>query len=271
VSSANQPSGAPTAPEPGWPRFALVGLAGGFLSGLFGVGGGIIMVPLLIWLTKMDQRRASATSLAAIVPASLAGAVGYLAGGEVDWWSALFVAIGGIVGSYIGARLLRRIPLVWLRWGFIALLVIIAVRLLLVEPDRAGGTLELTPWTAVALVALGLFIGIASGLFGVGGGIIMVPAFIGLFGMGDLIAKGTSLIAMVPTSVSGTITNLRGRMVRLRQGLIVGVAAMLASFGGVAVAFLLDPRVATLLFVALLAFVIVQLTIRAVRLQRRGE
>ncbi|NUT59194.1 MAG: sulfite exporter TauE/SafE family protein, partial [Agromyces sp.] len=104
-----------------WVRLALVGAAGGLLSGAFGVGGGILMVPLLILFAGMDQRRASATSLAAIVPAALAGSLTYFANGEIDLLAALFVAIGGIVGSWIGSWLLRRLSLGWLRWLFVGL------------------------------------------------------------------------------------------------------------------------------------------------------
>ncbi|WP_394553191.1 sulfite exporter TauE/SafE family protein [Agromyces sp. MMS24-JH15] len=256
-------------------RLVVIGLAGGFLSGLFGVGGGIIMVPLLMWLARLDQRRASATSLAAILPASIAGSIGYLVGGQVDWLAALFVAIGSIAGSWIGALLLRRLPLTVLRWGFIALLVLIAIRMLLVDvPERGEAHIEITPLIAVLLLGFGLFVGIASGLFGIGGGLIMVPVFIGGFGMGDLVAKGTSLLVMIPTSITGTVANVRAKLVDLRQGLTVGIAAVVASFGGVAMSFWLSPDVATWLFVVLLAFVIVQLSIRAIRAQhaarRRG-
>ncbi|WP_165314315.1 TSUP family transporter [Agromyces protaetiae] len=242
ASAAPPAPPAPAAPAPGWVRLAVIGAIGGLLSGAFGVGGGIVMVPLLMWLARMDQRRATATSLAAIVPASIGGAIGYLAGGQVDLLAALFVAIGGVVGSWIGARILRRIPLTWLRWGFIALLVVITVRLLLAVPDRESGHLEITVWIALALVGIGVAVGIASGLFGIGGGTLMVPVFIVLLGMGDLMAKGTSLVVMIPTAVSGTITNVRGGLVDLKQGLTVGLAATIASFGGVAIAFLIPRR-----------------------------
>jgi uncharacterized membrane protein YfcA len=254
-----------------WLRLALIGLAGGFLSGLFGVGGGILMVPLLITFAAMDQRRASATSLAAIVPTAIAGSITYFANGEVDLLAALIVAVGGIVGAWAGARLLRRLPLGWLRWGFIALLVIVAVRLIVVAPERGAGSVDYDVVSVLGLIALGLVVGVASGLFGIGGGLVMVPAFIAFFGMGDLIAKGTSLAAMIPTAVSGTVTNVRGGLVDLRAGLIVGIAATLASFGGVALAFLLPADVAAWLFAALLLVAAVQLAVRAVRAGRAGR
>jgi len=227
------------------------------------------MVPLLITFAHMDQRRASATSLAAIVPTAVVGAITYFVNGEVDVIAALFVAAGGIVGGWLGARLLTRIPITWLRWMFIALLVVVAVRMLFLVPQRADGLVELDALTIVLMVALGFVIGVASGLFGIGGGIIMVPAFIILLGMSDLVAKGTSLAVMIPTAISGTITNARGRVVDLRAGVIVGAAATLASFPGVAIAHLLSPEWSTWLFSALIVIATVQLAVRAVRAQRR--
>jgi uncharacterized protein len=252
-----------------WLRLAAIGAVGGLLSGAFGVGGGILMVPLLITFAGMDQRRASATSLAAIVPTAIVGSITYFANGEVDVVAALFVAAGGIVGSWLGASLLKRLPLGWLRWLFIALLVAVAIRMLFVVPERGSGTVDLDPGTIVALVALGLAIGIASGLFGIGGGLIMVPAFIALLGMSDLVAKGTSLAVMIPTAVSGTITNLRSGIVDLRAGIIAGIAATVASFGGVWIAHLLSPEWATWLFAALVVIAAVQLSVRAIRSQQK--
>lgn len=250
-------------------RLALIGAAGGLLSGAFGVGGGILMVPLLITFANMDQRRASATSLAAIVPTAVVGAITYFASGEVDVIAALFVAAGGIVGGWLGARLLKRIPLTWLRWMFIALLIVVAVRMLFVVPVRGDSDIEFDALTIIGMVALGLVIGVAAGLFGIGGGIIMVPAFIMLLGMSDLVAKGTSLAVMIPTAVSGTVTNTRSGIVDLRAGAIAGVAATVASFGGVAIAHVLSPEWSTWLFAALIAIAAVQLAIRAVRAQQK--
>jgi uncharacterized membrane protein YfcA len=246
-------------------KLAITGVIGGLLSGAFGVGGGILMVPLLINLVGMDQRRAAATSLVAIIPASLAGSLTYLARGQVDVPAAVLLAVGGVVGSLLGTRLLRRLPLALLRWMFIALLVIVAIRMLLVVPPRGDGAIEITWITAVLLVGVGLFIGVASGLFGIGGGVIAVPALIALFGAGDLIAKGTSLLFMLPTAVSGTVSNVRARAVDLRSGLIVGIAATLASFGGVALAFVMPPLVSSVLFALLLLAAAAQLAIRAWR------
>ena len=242
----------------------LVGAIGGFLSGMFGVGGGIIMVPLLVWLIGLDQRHASATSLIAIVPSAVAGSIQYAVAGHLDLVAGLLIAAGGIAGSLVGTRLLKTLPLGWLRWLFIALLLVTAIRLLFEVPSR-GSDIVLSPGVIAGLVALGLVMGVASGLFGIGGGVIAVPVLITLFGASDLVAKGTSLLAMIPTALTGSVANTRNGLVRPLDGIIAGLAATAASFGGVAVAFLLSPQVASVLFAVLLVVAITQLVIRAIR------
>lgn len=246
-----------------WLVLALIGLVGGLLSGAFGVGGGIIMVPLLIALAGMDERRAASTSLVAIIPASSVGVITYLIQGHVDVIAGMIIAIGAVVGAVIGSRLLHRIPLTWLRWMFITLLLVIAARLLLVAPIRGEG-LELTWYVGLGYVALGLIMGIASGLFGIGGGVIAVPGLIAVFGVSDLIAKGTSLLVVIPTGIVGTLAHLRRGGVDVPAGIVVGVAATAASAPGVALALVIPPKLSGILFAVLLLLAAIQLIITAI-------
>jgi uncharacterized protein len=245
----------------------FVGVLGGILSGLFGVGGGIIMVPLLMTLARMDQRRASATSLAAIVPTTIVGAVTYGVAGHLDLVAGIAIAVGGIGGSLVGTRLLRTLPLGWLRWLFVALLVLVAIRLFFEVPGRGSG-IEYTWYAVLALIGLGLVMGVASGLFGIGGGVIVVPVLVALFGASDLLAKGTSLLAIIPASVTGTVANVRAHLVSLVDGLLVGIPAALASLLGAALAFLLPAQVSTILFAILILGAVAQMVVRALRKQR---
>ena len=242
----------------------LIGAIGGVLSGAFGVGGGIIMVPLLTTVAGLDHRRASATSLVAIIPAALVGTVTYGLAGHLDLIAVLLIAIGGVAGTFIGTRLLRRLSIRWLRWLFIGLLLLVAVRLFFEIPVRSG-VIPLTPVSIPGLLALGVIMGIASGLFGIGGGVIVVPILVALFGAGDLLAKGTSLLAIIPGAVTGTIRNARAGLVDVIDGTIVGVTAAAASFGGVAIASALSPQLGTILFAVLLLAATAQLLVRAIR------
>ena len=239
------------------------------MSGAFGVGGGIILVPLLVSFVGLDQRSAAATSLLAILPTAIAGSITYLANGEVDYIAAAFIAAGAIVGAIIGSALLKRIPIAILRWLFIALLIAVAVRMFLEDPVR-GEPLALTPVLAIAYVGLGLVMGIASGLLGVGGGIIAVPALVALFGISDLVAKGTSLLVMIPTTLSGTLRNRSSGLVQVRTGLIVGAAAAVASIGGAFIALGIPAKAASIAFAVFLVGIAIHMTIRAIKAQRSG-
>jgi uncharacterized membrane protein YfcA len=90
-------------------KLLAIGLGGGVLSGLLGVGGGVIMVPLLVFWAGFRQRQAHAISLGAIIPISVAGIATYGVAGEVRYWQALGLAAGSIVGARIGAGFLARI------------------------------------------------------------------------------------------------------------------------------------------------------------------
>lgn len=111
-------------------RVLVLGIAAGAISGLFGVGGGVIVVPgLVIWM-GLDQRRAAATSLATITATALAAVVLFGNAEAVDWGDAGFLLIGSAAGARLGARYLDLIPAKWLSWGFAGLMVIAAARLL---------------------------------------------------------------------------------------------------------------------------------------------
>ncbi|HQY33175.1 sulfite exporter TauE/SafE family protein [Actinotalea sp.] len=247
-----------------WITLAAIGAVGGLLSGALGVGGGILMVPLLIGLARMDDRRASTTSLAAIVPTALAGSLTYLARGQADLTLGAILAVGGVAGSWLGTWLLHRTPLPRLRWMFVGLLVLVAVRMVLTVPTR-GAALELTPAAGLALVAVGVFMGVTSGLFGIGGGLVLVPALVLLFGVDNLLAQGTSLLVMLPTAATGTLANLRTGRVDAREGAVVGLTATATSFAGVAIAFAVPARAATIVFAVLVLVAAAQLAHRALR------
>lgn len=258
-------------PRPRGARFVLscigVGLAAGLLSGLFGVGGGTVIVPMLVLLLGFDQRLAAGTSLAAIVPTATVGVISYAVHGSVAWVPALILAAAAVVGAQIGTWLLARVSQTALRWGFVGFLVVVIVMLFVVVPSR-DAELVLTWGTGAGLVVLGVITGILAGLLGVGGGVIVVPALMILFGTSDLIAKGTSLLMMIPTAISGTVGNVRRGNVDLRAAALVGVAACTTTALGAWIATLLDPAVAGILFAVFLTFIAVQMAVRAVRSRR---
>ena len=111
-------------------RLILIGLAAGFFSALFGVGGGIIIVPLLLLVGRWELRSASATSLAAIGITATAGVAAYVLHGDVQADYAALLGVPAAVGALGGASLQQRLPVRTLSYAFAILLVGIAVDLL---------------------------------------------------------------------------------------------------------------------------------------------
>jgi len=128
----------------GWP-YLLLGIGSGVLSGLFGVGGGIVMVPALILLAGLTQKSAQAMSLAIMVPMALIGALRYRFNPEVrmDLVIALWMVIGGLGGSLAGASIAGALPGTFLRKCFAVFMICVAVHLLLTSEKtgvNAGAT-----------------------------------------------------------------------------------------------------------------------------------
>jgi uncharacterized membrane protein YfcA len=112
-------------------RLVVIGLLAGFFSALFGVGGGIVVVPLLILVAHYSERPAMATSLAAIGLIALVGAVSYAFHGELKPGAAAVVGLPAAVGAVAGASLQQRLASRTLSLGFAALLAVIGVWLLI--------------------------------------------------------------------------------------------------------------------------------------------
>ncbi len=254
--------------RPGFIPLVAVGLAAGVLSGLFGIGGGTIIVPALALWLGMDQRHAAGTSVFAILPTATVGAISYAVQGNVDWVAALCLAIGIVIGAQVGSALLARFRNAALQWIFMGFLLVVIVSLWFVVPQRSA-EIDINALTISMLVLTGFITGIASGLIGVGGGVIVVPVLMFFFSANDLVAKGSSLVMMIPGSISGTLANLRRGNVDMRAGLIVGISASVCVPFSSMLAGLLDPLTANILFSLYLLFILSQMLIR--RLKRRKQ
>jgi uncharacterized membrane protein YfcA len=110
-------------------RLALIGLVAGVFSTVFGVGGGIVLVPLLIALVGLETHAAAATSLGAILVTATAGVVLYAARGEVRWGYALLVGVPAVAGAVVGSHVQQRLSGRTLTLAFAALVAVIGIRL----------------------------------------------------------------------------------------------------------------------------------------------
>lgn len=244
--------GARTAVAVPW-QGLLIGVAAGLLSGLLGIGGGIVIVPALLSLLSMERKLAHGTSLAATLPVATASLVTYAIGGNVDWRVALCLASGAICGAVVGTQLLQVIPKRPLTIIFVAVILLTAIRLLVADDVMGRETLSVLG--IVALVAIGFTTGTLAGLLGIGGGVIMVPAMVVLFGIMPVIAKGTSVAVIVPSSLVGTLRNRKHSNADLRVAFAIGVAGVASAVVGSLIAKSLDDVVSNALFATLLVIV----------------
>ncbi len=229
----------------------MVGLVAGFLSGLFGVGGGILIVPALVLVLGFDQRLAHGTSLAAVLPIAIASLTSYATEDSVDWRVGCLLAVGAIGGAVIGTNLLHRLPHDVLALAFAVLMILTAVRLVLDHSDGSGREVLTMP-SIIALLLVGLVAGILAGLLGVGGGIVLVPAMVVGFGIPAAIAKGTSLLVIVPTSIIGTWRNRTKRNADLRVAMILGFAGVVSAFAAGKISVRMSEALSNALFAVLL-------------------
>ncbi len=210
-----------------------IGALAGVAAGLLGVGGGFVIVPLLTLWSGMDQRRASGTSLAAILPiAVVGGAVYYFRNPpELDVAVAAALIVGSAAGAAAGSLAARRVPqralerLVAILLAAVGLyevvLAVTGTSLISAGATRSGFGVE----QYVLLFLGGLVIGALSGLAGVGGGIFIVPMLVLGFGVSQRVAQGTSLVAILPTAAVGA-------WVHHREGdVALGAAATIAAIG----------------------------------------
>ena len=188
-----------------WFGGALAGIAGGF----FGVGGGIVLIPLLRGTFKLSQHQAHGTSLAIIGATAVASLVVYAFHGNVAWVTAAVVGLASVWSARWGVRLAARTSPEQLARAFAVFLVLVAVRLLWkIPPAGDHATLGGVAGIATSL-GIGLAVGLLAGYMGVGGGILAVPAFTLLLGMSQQVAQGTSLAVILVTAPAGALESHR--------------------------------------------------------------
>jgi uncharacterized membrane protein YfcA len=246
----------------------LIGLLTGLFGGLVGLGGGVIMITLMVRFFKFSQHQAHGTSLMALVFTGLSGAFTYYLQGSVDVLAAALLAASAIFTARFGAVYANALPEWKLKRAFGVFIICVSF-LLLSKPYLAQLTFLDHPasgWLKiVVLLGSGAAAGFLSGMMGVGGGSIMVPAMVLLVGDSQYTAQGSSLLAMVPTGSAGAYTHWRlGNVVlRVLPGLIPGI--MIGAYGGASLAHLCSEANLRLIF----AVVLIWLGIRDIQTARK--
>lgn len=191
---------------------ALIGAAIGVSLGMLGGGGSILAVPALVYALGQPVRDAVPTSLLVVAGSAAAGALSHLRAGKVPWRSALLFGSAGIGGSFAGAWVNRRLDENALLIGFGIMMLVAATAMLRKrgrqEDEAAARSCENAWRERPAMVLLvGLGVGVLTGLFGVGGGFILVPAWTLAMGCPVRVSVGASLLVIVLNSAGALVAH----------------------------------------------------------------
>lgn len=242
----------------------LIGLTAGILSAILGIGGGIIMLPAAQLLLKFDATTAVATTLLAVALTSFSGALGHYRNGKVKVKNALLISSGGVIGILIGSYVFKN----YLTQNTTYIEILLGILFLVMAykmlkelyselKDKKKSVSERKFISPIWFVVLGMLVGTLTGMLGLGGGFIMVPALMWLFGAEPLEAVGTTLLAMLPITLFGALIKLGQGFVDVNAGLLIGVGSIVGAQIGVRISTLINAIILKSLFSILFIYLAV--------------
>lgn len=246
--------------------FALniaLGLLLGTLGGLFGIGGGLIAIPVLGVLFGLDQQLAQGTALVMVVPNVLLALWRYHQRNRIDLRHALALALSSFVLALFGASWAVNLDPESMRVAFVGFLIALALynllRMLMRPPASSGQLRHPWPWLAV----LGSGSGLLGGLFGVGGAVIATPILTSVFGTSQVVAQGLSLALAAPSTGVTLVTYALHGHVNWMLAIPLAIGGLLSISWGVRLAHALPERMLRVLFTAFLLLCALMLGIKA--------
>lgn len=181
---------------------ALLAVAIGVTLGLLGGGGSILTLPLLVYVLRVEPRSAIAASLLVVGVTSAIGLIPHVRARRVQWSTGIVLGVSGMFGAAAGARLAHQLPAGLLLGGFAMVMIVTAIAMFRPVSARASRN---TGFGLRALIGAG--VGVVSGLFGAGGGFLVVPALVTFAGLGMREAIATSLLVIAMQALAGFATH----------------------------------------------------------------
>jgi len=213
-------------------KLLLVGFLGGIPSGLLGLGGGILFIPLMVYIAKLKMKEIAGVSSMAVAIVATVGSIRY---GSKGYGLEPFIPhliIGGILGALAGNQINKKLNNKSLKKIFSIVLFITAIRM-----NYIVDVSDVSNDNMYIYIMVGFGSGILAGLLGLGGGVVRVPALLILAGIPSLVAQGASLIASVPTAIAAAYPKIKGQPEKIRQGLLVGSGGVMGVLIGSEIAF----------------------------------
>lgn len=228
--------------------YLVFGAALGTLGGLFGIGGGLIAIPLLGVLFGLDQQIAQGTALVMVVPNVMLALWRYNQRNRLNWRWAAVLALAGFCWALIGANVATSLSNSLMRYLFVGFLLL----LILYNGWRLYRPLLLAqgahPPTTGRLALLGSVAGLAGGLFGVGGAVVATPVLTSVFGLSQVLAQGLALAMALPSTAVTLATFAAHGQVAWGMGLALSCGGLLSISWGVRMAHAVPDRLLRMLF-----------------------
>jgi uncharacterized protein len=249
----------------------VIACVAALLSTMLGIGGGIVMVPLLTLFAHMPIKRTAGTSLAVIFLVIVVGVIAQEVKkpGDIHWDVSALLAAGALIGSFIGQWLNKKLPERVFRYILCVVLILVGARLVGLTPKTAsliGAQVNFSgPLDIAYLAGVGLLAGVVSALFGLGGGIIAVPALALAYGFYQehfTATRATSLGMILPTSLVGAILHWRDGNVDLKLVGRMAPFALVFAVAGVLLAYAVPAEVLKVIFGVLLVLAAVRLVLK---------
>ena len=208
-------------------KFLLIGVVGGTVSGFFGIGGGIVMIPLLVYFVGVELKAATAMSMVQIVFSSISGTLFNYFQKTINFKYSAYFGVSAAAFSFLGSYLTKYIPNLAIKiiylFAVIASLILFFLRRKIEDKNLDGSAVRFYKIMPVGAVA-----GFTAGLLGVGGGFLFVPALLFFCSLPMKIAVGTSLGAIIFVSIPGVI----GKVISVDFDVVLAIAIGIGAVGG---------------------------------------
>jgi len=218
--------------------FLLIGLVGGTVAGLMGIGGGTVIILLLLYLSGVEVKAATAMSMVHIVFASISGTMFNYFQKTIIFKYALYFGLSSMAFSFLGGYFTKFIPDLTIKIMYLAALTVSFVMLLLRSRISSHKT-EPTKKDIYKIIPIGAIAGFMAGILGIGGGFLFVPALLFFMGLPMNLATGTSLGAIIFTSIPGLI----GKVISVDFNILFGVIVGIGGIGGARLGTYLKTRI----------------------------
>lgn len=242
----------------------LLGALIGFLGGLFGIGGGLLVIPLLVILFNFDQQMAQGTALIMVVSNVILSIYNYNKRDRINLHHALALSIPSFFLAFLGAYTSLSIPAKNLQKIFAIFLICLATYSILYVLLRKNTTLgkKETSVKLIWFIVLGGMCGFLGGLFVVGGGVLATPILTLLFGLSQLIAQGLASSLSLPSLLASLFMYVLHNQINWSVGIPLALGGLLTVSYGVRLAYALPQKLLKILFGCFLIICAIMLLVK---------